>query len=159
MSRVFPLFSQFPEPIAKYWPEFGQNGKESITLEDLMKHEGIVMSSNFKLNCLARLPYFDIPIPLNIFLGNHESNPGMKLLIEKSHPALDAGVSILIRCELLVSHLAGAYHGVTRGLIENELVKIVDPMHRDLGTIFRDEVAKPLGAGMVVPLSKFLFNA
>jgi len=34
---------------------------------------------------------------------------------------------------------------VTRGLIENEIVKIVDPQHRDLGQIFEEEVAKKLG--------------
>jgi CubicO group peptidase (beta-lactamase class C family) len=36
----FFLCTYFVVPISKYWPEFAQHGKESITLEDLMKHEG-----------------------------------------------------------------------------------------------------------------------
>ena len=30
----------YTEKIASYWPEFGQNGKENITVADLMRHEG-----------------------------------------------------------------------------------------------------------------------
>ena len=29
----------YTERISSYWPEFGQNGKENITVADLMRHE------------------------------------------------------------------------------------------------------------------------
>lgn len=29
----------FDQPIAKYWPEFAQNGKENITLKDVVRHD------------------------------------------------------------------------------------------------------------------------
>ena len=29
----------YTEKISSYWPEFGQNGKENITVADLMRHE------------------------------------------------------------------------------------------------------------------------
>jgi CubicO group peptidase (beta-lactamase class C family) len=31
---------EYNEPVAKYWPEFAQNGKESIKVADIMRHEG-----------------------------------------------------------------------------------------------------------------------
>ena len=30
---------KYTEKISTYWPEFGQNGKENITVADLMRHE------------------------------------------------------------------------------------------------------------------------
>merc|ERR1711997_991748 len=30
---------QYSDQIQKHWPEWGNNGKEEITIEDLMKHE------------------------------------------------------------------------------------------------------------------------
>lgn len=29
----------FQEPVSKYWPEFGQNGKEKVTVEQLLSHQ------------------------------------------------------------------------------------------------------------------------
>ena len=29
----------YESKISKYWPEFGRNGKENITLKQLLKHE------------------------------------------------------------------------------------------------------------------------
>ena len=29
----------YTDKISSYWPEFGQNGKENITVADLMRHE------------------------------------------------------------------------------------------------------------------------
>ena len=30
----------YGEKVAKYWPEFAQNGKENITISDVLRHEG-----------------------------------------------------------------------------------------------------------------------
>ena len=29
----------YEKPVAEYWPEFAQNGKERITVQDLMEHK------------------------------------------------------------------------------------------------------------------------
>ena len=29
----------YDEPVAKYWPEFAQNGKEKITVKTLLSHQ------------------------------------------------------------------------------------------------------------------------
>jgi CubicO group peptidase (beta-lactamase class C family) len=31
---------QYSDKVVKHWPEFGQNGKENITVADVMRHEG-----------------------------------------------------------------------------------------------------------------------
>jgi len=40
---------KYTEKISSYWPEFGQSGKEDITVADLLRHE-------------AGLAQFDLPI-------------------------------------------------------------------------------------------------
>jgi len=30
----------FDERVTTYWPEFGKNGKENLTVSDIMRHEG-----------------------------------------------------------------------------------------------------------------------
>ena len=40
---------KYTEKISSYWPEFGQNGKEDITVADLLRHE-------------AGLAQFDLPL-------------------------------------------------------------------------------------------------
>lgn len=40
----------FNERITKYWPEFGKNGKEFITVADNMKHEGGLPSYSEKVD-------------------------------------------------------------------------------------------------------------
>ena len=37
------------DPVAKYWPEFGENGKEKITIADLLLHvSGLIADNNIK---------------------------------------------------------------------------------------------------------------
>ena len=31
---------EWDDPVAKYWPEFGQNGKETVTIRHLLSHQG-----------------------------------------------------------------------------------------------------------------------
>ena len=40
----------YKEKISKYWPEFGQNGKQSITLEELLRHEGGLIKFKDRIN-------------------------------------------------------------------------------------------------------------
>ena len=30
---------EYEKPVAEYWPEFAQNGKENITVEEVLRHE------------------------------------------------------------------------------------------------------------------------
>ena len=38
-----------------------------------------------------------------------------------------------------------AYHALSLGFFEGELLRRVDPQHRSLGQFFQDEIATPLG--------------
>jgi hypothetical protein len=47
----------------------------------------------------------------------------------------------------VMPELAGtrqAYHALTLGFYEGELLRCVDPQHRSLGQFFQDEIALPL---------------
>ena len=101
--------------VAKYWPEFAQNGKAEITVRQLLAHQA-------GLSCIdERLDARKIADP-NL----------MARILERQRPAWKPGT----RC---------GYHGFTLGWYQSELLRRVDPQHRTLGRLFADEVAKPLG--------------
>jgi CubicO group peptidase (beta-lactamase class C family) len=43
-----------------------------------------------------------------------------------------------------------AYHAISLGFYEGELVRRVDPAHRSLGQVFQDEIATPLGVDFYI---------
>ena len=45
-----------------------------------------------------------------------------------------------------------AYHALTLGFYEGELLRRVDPQHRSLGQFFQDEIASPLGLDFYIRL-------
>ena len=52
-----------------------------------------------------------------------------------------------------------AYHAVTLGFYENELLRRIDPEHRSLGAFFQDEIATPLGLEFYIRLPESIPNA
>src|SRR6185369_14885406 len=52
-----------------------------------------------------------------------------------------------------------AYHGLTLGFYEGELLRRVDPQHRSLGQFFQDEIASPLGLDLYLRLPDTIPNA
>ena len=82
-------------PVSKYWPEFGQNGKEKILIKHVLGHT-------------AGIPSWDELFPLKEFL-NWEK---MITLLEKQKPWWEPGTM-------------GGYHAFTFGFILGELVKRV----------------------------------
>ena len=45
-----------------------------------------------------------------------------------------------------------AYHAITLGYYESELLRRIDPRHRSLGQFFHDEIAAPLGLDVYIRL-------
>jgi CubicO group peptidase (beta-lactamase class C family) len=45
-----------------------------------------------------------------------------------------------------------AYHAITLGFYEGELIRRIDPAHRTLGQFFQDEIATPLGLDVYIRL-------
>jgi hypothetical protein len=100
-------------PIAQFWPAFAAPGtaKARVTVAELMRHE-------------AGLDAFDAPLPWEAFLGQGAADV-TKRVIESSQPVWSTASR-------------RAYHGLTRGLVANELVKLVDEKHRSLGQFFEE---------------------
>ncbi len=105
----------YDERVTAYWPEFGQAGKERVTVRQLLGHE-------------AGLPVIDEPLTPGVLADFDRLGE----LIARQRPLWEPGTR-------------HGYHGVSLGWYMGELVRRVDPGHRTLGRIFAEEIAAPLG--------------
>jgi CubicO group peptidase (beta-lactamase class C family) len=101
--------------VASYWPEFSQNGKEAITVRQLLAHQ-------------AGLFGFDEPVDGDVVRDVDR----LAEIMARQRPAWEPGER-------------QAYHAISLGFYESELIRRVDPEHRSLGKVFDDEIRKPLG--------------
>jgi CubicO group peptidase (beta-lactamase class C family) len=115
--------------VATYWPEFARNGKETITVRQLLAHQ-------------AGLFAFDEPVDRRVV----ENLDQLALVMARHRPAWEPGTR-------------QAYHGLTLGFYEGELMRRVDPRHRTLGQFFQDEIATPLGEDFYIRLPGEIPNA
>jgi len=119
----------YDERVARYWPEFAQNGKEKVTVRQLLAHQ-------------AGLFAFDEPVDRRVL-----SNPDeLAAVMVRHRPAWEPGTR-------------QAYHGLTLGFYEGELLRRVDPRHRTLGQFFQDEIATPLGEDFYIRLPEEIPNS
>ncbi len=107
------LFS-YDAPMAQYWPEFAQAGKEQVTVRQVLSHQ-------------AGLCAIDEPMDLEM-LGDPDA---VAAAIARQAPAWEPGTR-------------HGYHGISLGWYESELLRLVDPEGRTIGRYFADEVAAPL---------------
>jgi CubicO group peptidase (beta-lactamase class C family) len=110
----------FNAPVAKYWPEFAANGKESVTVAHLMSHS-------------SGLAGWRQPI-VTADLYDWEK---VTALLAAQEPFWPPGT-------------ASGYHAVTQGYLVGEVVRRITG--RTLGTVFREEIAEPLGADFHIGL-------
>jgi CubicO group peptidase (beta-lactamase class C family) len=112
----------YEERIAAYWPEFARNGKETITVRQLLAHQ-------------AGLFAFDEPVDRSVVADLDR----LAAVMERQTPAWPPGTR-------------QAYHAITLGFYEGELLRRVDPLHRSLGHFFHNEIAIPLGLAFYIRL-------
>ncbi|HXZ80217.1 MAG TPA: serine hydrolase domain-containing protein [Terriglobales bacterium] len=105
----------YEEKVATYWPEFAQNGKQSITVRQLLSHQAGLCALDHRLN-RNTVADFD----------------RLATILARQKPAWDPG-------------RYHGYHGITLGWYESELLRRVDPQHRTIGQFFWEEVARSLG--------------
>ena len=105
----------YDERVATYWPEFAQNGKESITVRQLLAHQ-------------AGLSGLDVPLDARK-LANLDL---VGDALARQRPAWKPGTR-------------QGYHALTIGWYESQIIRRVDPAGRSLGPFFAEEVAAPLG--------------
>jgi len=122
----------YEERVASYWPEFaraGQAGKDAITVRQLLAHQ-------------AGLFGFDEKVDLDVVRDLDRLARAM----ERQRPEWPPGER-------------QAYHGITLGFYEGELVRRIDPKHRSLGRFFAEEIAAPLGLDFFIGLPDSIADA
>ncbi|RQM33705.1 serine hydrolase domain-containing protein [Rhodococcus ruber] len=112
----------FDERVCTYWPEFAQNGKERITVRQLLPHQ-------------AGLFGFDEPVDAGVIADPDR----LAAIMARQRPEWAPGER-------------QAYHAISLGFYQGELVRRVDPQHRTLGQVFQDEIATPLGLEFYIRL-------
>jgi CubicO group peptidase (beta-lactamase class C family) len=119
----------YDERVAAYWPEFAQQGKEKITVRQLLAHQ-------------AGLFAFDEPVDRSVVADLDR----LAIVLARQKPAWEPGTR-------------QAYHALTLGFYEGELMRRVDPRHRSLGQFFEDEIAGPLGEAVYIRLGDEIPNS
>jgi CubicO group peptidase (beta-lactamase class C family) len=112
----------YDEKVATYWPEFGVNGKQDVTVRTLLSHQ-------------AGVPAIDAPLDLDT-LADPDA---VAAAIARQAPEWVPGEK-------------HGYHSFSLGFYESELIRRVDPQHRTLGRYFADEIASPLGLHFYIGL-------
>jgi CubicO group peptidase (beta-lactamase class C family) len=119
----------YEERVCTYWPEFAQQGKEQVTVRQLLSHQ-------------AGLFAFDTPVDKSI-VADLDRLSG---ILAQQKPAWEPGTR-------------QAYHTISLGFYESELLRRVDPRHRSLGQFFQEELASPLGLDFYIGLPEEIPNA
>lgn len=112
----------YDERVCSYWPEFAQAGKEKITVRQLLAHQ-------------AALFAFDEPVDTSVVADPDR----LAVLLAQQKPAWEPGTR-------------QAYHALSLGFYESELLRRVDPAHRSLGQFFQEEIATPLSLDCYIRL-------
>ena len=118
----------YDAPVARYWPEFAQNGKAAVTVRQLLAHE-------------AGLVLLDESLPIEKL---HDLDHVAHVLA-RQRPAWPPGTR-------------HGYHTLTIGLYMQELVRRVDPAKRSLGRVFHEEIAVPLRLEFYIGLPREIPN-
>ena len=119
----------YEERVATYWPEFGQSGKQDITVRQLLAHQ-------------AGLFAFDERVDRSVVADLDR----LAAVMARHKPAWKPGTR-------------QAYHALTLGFYEGELMRRIDPRHRTLGQFFHDEIARPLGEDLYIRLPEEIPNS
>ena len=119
----------YEAPVSRYWPAFAQQGKDRITVRQLLAHQ-------------AGLHILDEPVTYDLVADPDR----LAEVLARQTPAWEPGTR-------------QAYHAITLGFYESELLRRVDPWHRTLGRFFHQEIAVPLGLDVYIDLPRAIPNA
>lgn len=119
----------FERPVASYWPDFAQHGKATITVRQLLAHQ-------------AGLFTLDEPVTRELVADLDR----LAVVLARQKPRWEPGTR-------------QAYHAITLGFYESELLRRVDPLRRSLGQFFQDEIATALGLDVYIRLPESIPNA
>jgi CubicO group peptidase (beta-lactamase class C family) len=112
----------YDETVASYWPEFAEHGKGAVTVRLLLAHQ-------------AGLYTLDVPVTRELVADPNR----LAAVLARQTPAWEPGTR-------------QAYHGITLGFYESELLRRIDPRHRTVGQFFAEEIGAPLGLDVYIRL-------
>lgn len=107
----------YDERVATYWPGFAQAGKQDITVRQLLAHQAGLFAFDERVDA-------EVVADLDRLAG----------IMERQRPIWPPGER-------------QAYHAITLGFYENELVRRIDPRRRTIGQVLHEDIATPLGVG------------
>ena len=119
----------YEQRVCVYWPEFAQQGKENVTVRQLLSHQ-------------AGLCALDAAVDRTVAADLNR----LAVILAQQKPLWEPGTR-------------QAYHAQTLGFYEGELLRRVDPRHRSLGQFFQDEMASPLQLDFYLRLPEEIPNA
>jgi CubicO group peptidase (beta-lactamase class C family) len=119
----------YEERVCAYWPEFAQQGKEKVTVRQLLSHQ-------------AGLLALDAPVDKSVVADLDR----LAIVLAQQKPAWEPGTR-------------QGYHGISLGFYENELLRRVDPKHRSIGQFFQEEIAAPLSLEFYIRLPEQMPNS
>jgi CubicO group peptidase (beta-lactamase class C family) len=105
----------YDAPVARYWPEFAQNGKDTVTLRHVLSHR-------------SGVPHLPAGTTVERFIDWDWMTEGI------------AGLSLLAS-----PGTKSSYQAMSFGWIVGEIVQRTDPLARGFGRFVRDELCAPLG--------------
>jgi CubicO group peptidase (beta-lactamase class C family) len=119
----------YEERVCTYWPEFAQQSKDRITVRQLLAHQ-------------AGLYALDEPLDRSVVADLDR----LAIVLARQKPAWEPGTR-------------QAYHAITLGYYQGELLRRVDPQRRSLGQFFQDEIATPLRLDVYIRLPENIPNS
>jgi CubicO group peptidase (beta-lactamase class C family) len=119
-------FLDYDARVCRYWPEFAQEGKGDITVRQLLAHQ-------------AGLFAFSEPVDREVVADLDR----LAAMMARQRPEWPPGER-------------QAYHAISLGFYESELIRRVDPAHRTLGQVFDQEIARPLGLDAYIRVPRSL---
>jgi len=119
----------YEERVCAYWPEFAQQGKEKTTVRQLLSHQAGLFALEGQVDR-------DLVSDLD----------RLAIVLAAQKPAWEPGAR-------------QAYHAISLGFFEGELLRRVDPRHRSLGQFFQQEIASPLGIDFYIRLPEEIPNS
>ena len=114
----------YEAPVARYWPEFAANGKQTTTVRQLFGHEAGLVLLDEELS-IAKMRDLD----------------AVAQILARQRPQWPPGTR-------------HGYHAMTLGLYMQEIIRRVDPAHRTLGQFFHEEIAEPLHLDFYIGLPR-----
>jgi CubicO group peptidase (beta-lactamase class C family) len=119
----------YDDQISKYWPEFAQHEKSNITIRQLLAHQAGLYA-----------------LDTHVDIKTESDLDNLAIILARQKPEWKPGTR-------------QAYHAITLGFYESELLRRVDPKHRSLGQFFHEELAIPLGLDFYIGLPEDIPNS